>query len=37
MYIFRAKYLQVDFVLTALLGMFWLAGSAAWANGLNGR
>ena len=29
--------LQVDFVLTALLGMFWLAGSAAWANGLNGR
>jgi len=27
---------KVDFVITAMLGMFWLAGSAAWANGLNG-
>jgi len=32
----QKNYPKVDFVLTALLGMFWLAGSAAWANGLNG-
>lgn len=32
----QRNYPKVDFVLTALLGMFWLAGSAAWANGLNG-
>jgi len=32
----QKNYPKVDFVVTALLGMFWLAGSAAWANGLNG-
>jgi len=32
----QKNYPKVDFVITALLGMFWLAGSAAWANGLNG-
>jgi len=32
----QKNYPKVDFVMTALLGMFWLAGSAAWANGLNG-
>ena len=33
----KFSFAQVDFVVTALLGMFWLAGSAAWANGLNGN
>jgi len=32
----QKNYPKVDFVVTAMLGMFWLAGSAAWANGLNG-
>jgi len=27
---------KLDFALTALVSMFWLAGSAAWANGLTG-
>jgi len=30
------SYPKIDFVISAILGMFWLAGSAAWANGLNG-
>ena len=30
------KYPKIDFVMTALLAMFCLAGSAAWANGLTG-
>ena len=27
---------KLDFALTALVSMFWLVGSAAWANGLTG-
>ena len=27
---------KIDFIITALLAMFWLAGAAAWANGLTG-
>jgi len=30
------KYPKIDFLITGLLAMFWLAGSAAWANGLTG-
>eukprot|EP00092_Neocalanus_flemingeri_P033349 GFUD01036264.1.p1 GENE.GFUD01036264.1~~GFUD01036264.1.p1 ORF type:complete len:288 (+),score=88.33 GFUD01036264.1:45-866(+) len=32
----QKQYPRVDFLITALLAMFWLAGSAAWANGLTG-
>eukprot|EP00092_Neocalanus_flemingeri_P012898 GFUD01013895.1.p1 GENE.GFUD01013895.1~~GFUD01013895.1.p1 ORF type:complete len:265 (-),score=66.07 GFUD01013895.1:335-1129(-) len=32
----QKNYPKVDFVITALLAFFWLAGSSAWANGLNG-
>lgn len=27
---------KIDFLITAVLAMFWLAGAAAWANGLTG-
>ena len=27
---------KIDFIVTAVLAMFWLAGAAAWANGLTG-
>ena len=27
---------KIDFMISALLAMFWLAGAAAWANGLTG-
>ena len=27
---------KMDFMVSAVLAMFWLAGSAAWANGLTG-
>ena len=27
---------KCDFLITAVLAMFWLAGAAAWANGLTG-
>ena len=32
----QKKYPRIDFLITTLLAMFWLAGSAAWANGLSG-
>jgi len=32
----QKKYPRLDFMMTTLLAMFWLAGSAAWANGLSG-
>ena len=32
----QKNYPKVDFLITALLAFFWLAGSSAWANGLNG-
>jgi len=30
------SYPKIDFILSSVLGMFWLAGAAAWANGLTG-
>ena len=27
---------KIDFLISAVLAMFWLAGAAAWANGLTG-
>lgn len=32
----QKNYPKIDFLVSAVLAMFWLAGSAAWANGLNG-
>lgn len=32
----QKNYPKVDFVISALLAMFWLAGSSAWGNGLSG-
>ena len=30
------SYPKIDFIISALLAMFWLAAAAAWANGLTG-
>jgi hypothetical protein len=30
------KYPKIDFIITTLLSIFWLAAASAWANGLNG-
>ena len=27
---------KIDFIISSVVGMFWLAGAAAWANGLTG-
>jgi len=32
----QKNYPKIDFIISALLAMFWLAGSSAWANGLSG-
>lgn len=32
----QKSYPKIDFLITALLAFFWLAGSSAWANGLSG-
>jgi len=32
----QKNYPKIDFLITAILALFWLAGSAAWANGLGG-
>lgn len=32
----QKNYPKIDFIISAILAMFWLAGSAAWANGLSG-
>jgi len=32
----QKNYPKVDFIVSTLLAMFWLAGSSAWANGLTG-
>ena len=30
------SYPKIDFIISSVVGMFWLAGAAAWANGLTG-
>jgi len=32
----QKNYPKLDFLITAILALFWLAGSSAWANGLSG-